>query len=89
LIGFVDSVYKQERDFHTCSFHFVPHLEELFLEDCSPGVKSCAEQNCPILGAGNFMVHFSLFGLFLGSACGTVVVVFELAMRRGYTNITQ
>jgi len=35
------------------------------------------------------MVHFFLFGMLLGSACGTVVAVFELAIRRGYTNITQ
>jgi hypothetical protein len=63
-------------------------LEELFLEDCSPGVKSCAEQTVQFLG-GNFMVHFFLFGLMLGSACGTVVAVFELAIRRGYTNNTQ
>jgi hypothetical protein len=35
------------------------------------------------------MVHFFLFGMLLGSACETVVAVFELAIRRGYTNITQ
>jgi hypothetical protein len=64
-------------------------LEELFLEDCSPGVKSCAEQTVQFLGGGNFMVQFFLFGMLLGSACGTVVAVFELAIRRGYTNITQ
>jgi hypothetical protein len=31
------------------------------------------------------MVHFFLFGMLLGSACGTVVAVFELAIRRGAT----
>lgn len=37
----------------------VPHLEELFLEDCSPGVKSCAEQTVQFLGGGTSWYSFS------------------------------